>query len=389
LDNAKRALLVASINNLPAPSKASLPKERQILISGIRSNQWFTFVYDRANVPSVVEYLYGLTEAYLEWFIPKVGWQPYGVEHAMFQGSLNSFAFAEEAQIAVYNCGGCQIWDLAGRSPKKLAMLDGLPDPWRYYANYLWSIQAISPDGTVIFIADKNVVFAVNWKTQSLVWNQTQVQLGNLYQASHRTIAIGNHGKSLFIVESNSIQRWNSTDGRLVDVLMTNASGIKLMDTSPDGELLLAGFGDNSFAVWKTDRDAPEFRFTETNGASCAAISPDNQKIVVNGFGYRKLIIYDLQRSEREEFPLRTPLSSSAYALHWSPNGKRLAACINTYPASVLIYETTSWKPIAEWACGAIGTGCEFVFNKDGTLFQLMGGEFHSLDVSTLNSVGE
>jgi WD40 repeat protein len=269
-----------------------------------------------------------------------------------------------------------------------LATLDGLPYPWKQYANDLWSIQAISPDGTIIFIADQNMVFAVDWKTQSLIWNRTQIQLGNLYQASHRTTAIGDHGKSLFIVQANSIQRWNASDGQEMTILMTNASGIKLMQTSQDGGLLLAGFGDNSFVVWRTDRDTPEFRFTETNEASCAAISPDNQRIVINGFGWRKLIVYDWQRSKREEFPLRTPYaSSSAYALYWSPNGNRLAAYIDTYPSSVVIYETTSWKPIANWPCGAIGSGSEFVFNSDGILFQLMDGQVESLDVTSLKPI--
>jgi hypothetical protein len=85
LGNQERKGLLSAIDNLPAPSKSWVPTERKILVSGIRSNQWFTFVYDRANVPPAVETLYGLTAAYLEWFVPKVGWQPYGVEHSMSQ----------------------------------------------------------------------------------------------------------------------------------------------------------------------------------------------------------------------------------------------------------------------------------------------------------------
>ena len=61
-DNTNRALLEAAINRLPASSKRSLPRERQILVSGVQSNHWIARVYERANVPVEVEHLYDLTD---------------------------------------------------------------------------------------------------------------------------------------------------------------------------------------------------------------------------------------------------------------------------------------------------------------------------------------
>src|SRR5262245_20686449 len=53
--------LTETCNRLPSPPAAALPVLRQILISGVRSNQWFYAVYDRANIPTEVSKLFELT----------------------------------------------------------------------------------------------------------------------------------------------------------------------------------------------------------------------------------------------------------------------------------------------------------------------------------------
>ncbi len=49
------ALLIKVVNALPPPSKEPIPLDRQIHISGVRSNQWFHFVYDIQAFPREVE----------------------------------------------------------------------------------------------------------------------------------------------------------------------------------------------------------------------------------------------------------------------------------------------------------------------------------------------
>jgi len=46
--------LLEALGNLPEPPKGKLPYERQIMISGIRSNEWFRAIYDRAAIPKEV-----------------------------------------------------------------------------------------------------------------------------------------------------------------------------------------------------------------------------------------------------------------------------------------------------------------------------------------------
>jgi hypothetical protein len=83
--------------------------------------------------------------------------------------------------------------------------------------------------------------------------------------------------------------------------------------------------------------------------------------------------------------------SQNDYSVCWSPDSKRLAAyCDATYPASILIYDTTNWKPIAHWNCGEIMQimhGSEFSFGKDGTLYQMRNNEFNALNVPRLKSL--
>lgn len=392
LDSTNRPLLEAAINDLPSSSKKSLPKERQIWVSGIRSNQWFQFVYDRANIPLEVEKLYDMTGAYLEWFIPRTGWHPEGVQHGMSQNDPNSFAIAKDTDYAVSRCIGSklQIWDLNRGSSIKTAAWDKLPYPLKEYVNEFWGITTISPDGRVLIFAVRDAMFAVDWQNQKLLWHTDQIAWGNTYHADEKTMAIGNQGQSIFIAEANSIERWNLADGTKLGTLATNDTGIKFLKTSWDGRFLVAGFGDNSFVIWKTDKDEPVLHFTEPTGVDCIAISPDGQKIVLNTFGRRKLTVYDWQPGERKEFPLRTPYaSSSAGSMCWSPDGKRLAAFVDTYPSAVIIYDSVTLKPIANWPCGAIGSHSIFAFNKAGILFQMMDGKINSLDITKLRALGE
>ena len=392
LDSTNRPLLEAAINALPASSKKSLPKERQIWVSGIRSNQWFQFVYDRANIPLEVERLYGMTGAYLEWFIPLVGSRPDGVNHAMSQHDPTSFTVAKDAPYAVSLCGniGLQIWDLNGHSPTKAPKLNFLHYPLDQYANEYPCLTTISSDGRILIFAVRDVMFAVDWQDQKLLWQNNNMQWGNMYRRSGRNLAVGNHGQSLFIFEADSIERWNLVEGTKLGTLATNNTGIKFLQTSFDGRFLIAGFGDNSFTIWKTDQDEPVAHFTEPAGADCMAMSADGQRIALNSFGQNKLVVCDWQRGGRKEFALRTPYASnSACSLCWSPDGERLAAFVDTYPCNIIIYDTTFFKPIANWPCGAIGSTSIFGFNKEGRLFQMMDGVINSLDVTKLKPLGD
>jgi hypothetical protein len=62
--------LLDAVAKLPEPPKATLIYERQIIISGIRSNKWFHAIYDRASIPKEVMEVYKRSGAYLEAYTP-------------------------------------------------------------------------------------------------------------------------------------------------------------------------------------------------------------------------------------------------------------------------------------------------------------------------------
>lgn len=66
LNKTDLALVVEAINKLPEPPVEPLPYERQIVISGVRSNEWFHAVYDRANIPKEVTEVFKKSRAPLE-----------------------------------------------------------------------------------------------------------------------------------------------------------------------------------------------------------------------------------------------------------------------------------------------------------------------------------
>jgi hypothetical protein len=117
------------------------------------------------------------------------------------------------------------------------------------------------------------------------------------------------------------------------------------------------------------------------------AEASDGEQIALSRFGQGSLALFKWRTGERTEIPLRN--SPGTYSVYWSSDGKRLAAYVDIYPASIIICDTTTWKTIAHWDCGRIGEGSEFMFRKDGTLLQIRGSEINALDVTSLKRFTE
>lgn len=393
LDTANMFLLRQAINHLPPSSRNSLPRERQIYVCGIRSNQWFQCDYDRADVPREVERLFGITGAYLEWFIPKVeGHVIVHSENGNYRGSqamINSFAIARDAPIAVSTgVNGLQIWNLDKTSGGAILPLKKTP----YHAN-LWSVATLSPDGKIIVFtgggSQAKTVYAFDWRRREVLWEIPDAAVGNTYGAGSRLFAVGNLGHSLFIAETKRIERWDLASGTKLATLITNQAGVKFLQTSRNGKMLVAGFGDHSFMVWRTANDEPVAYFTEPEEVVSLAVSPAGRKIALSTYSPgSNLILWNVQTKTQEELPLRIPYASrSAIAMYWSPDGKWLAANVDTYPPSIVIYETAAWKPVARWPCEQVMTAARFGFRNDGVFLELMDHAISGLDL-TRSEVG-
>ena len=375
-------LLVATMNALPPPPKAAPPPERWLVVQGIQTNKWFKNTYDRANIPEAVEKLYEITGASLVWFIPKVNGRQ------IARAGFGRFAcVANEAPIAV-SVGEertVQVWNL--EAPNKVPpVLNILP-----YEVRSWEASAIAPDGSIVAAARSSGLCGVDLRTGKLLW-----QAGPLDSDDYngKLLAVGNKGRSLFTAGAHNIERWDIETGQRLALLATNSMIVQFLSTSHDGSILLAGAGrfnssPSLFTLWDTSKNEPVLEFAELN-LSGISISPDGRQIAFSVFGRKTLYIYDWRAGHIREVPLRCPYAaSSAYALYWSPDGKLLAANVNTYQNAIVIYDTTAWKPLAQWDCGALGPPLSYVFTKSGLLVQLRGAELDGLDTTGLKALGD
>jgi len=401
LDTANMFLLVQTINGLPLRSKPSLPQDRQIIVSGIRSNQWFQCIYDRADIPDEVERLYEITGAYLEWSIPEVkGQQIIQSEHVNdhpSQDVIASFSVASAAPIAISSgAAGIQIWDLNRETVKPLLFLKTLFGGVDFN-NYL-TVAAISPDGNTIAVASNYAIFAIDWKAEKILWKGDPLaRLGEAPRLNQKIAIGGEKGRFLFVAGAGTIERLDLATGKILGVLATNQPTIKFLKTSRDGRILVAGFDDSTFmdtmsaslTVWNAGSDEPVAHVVEP-GRSGVAISPDGRRIALSVFGQKGLKLWNWQDGTTAEVPLRTPYASSqAYEMHWSPDGTKFAAYVDTYPASIVIYNARNWKPLAHWKCGQVMSDAKFDFEKNGEFVELRDHDITGLDTTGLQALGE
>ena len=388
LDERARQLLLQSINSLPPPPGKSPPVYRQVVVSGIRSNQWFQGVYDRADVPPEVEKLFQITGAYLEWYFPTVE----GAQIALTdfghcftsQASISAFTVASGAPFAVSSgVNGIQVWDLNRRAARPLLFLktNVLVD----FESPL-TVATISPDGGVVALASPYATFAVDWKAERILW-----QRGPLDQEGCLTkhLAIGgSKGEFLFAAGNHVFERWDVATGKTLALLVTNGPTIQCISVSRDGKTIVAGMNGRacmdmptSFKVWKANEDHSVAGCDESDPTG-VGLSPDGKELVLSVFGEGNLRIWNWRTGGTREVPLRTPYASgNAYSLYWSPDGSRLAAYIDTYPDSIVVYNTSTWKPLAQWCCGAIMSDSKFGVSKDGVLLQQRDHDLNGLDL--------
>jgi hypothetical protein len=391
-----RLLLEAAINALPASSIKSLREERQILVSGIRSNQWIERVYDRANIPAEVEKLYELTAAYLGWFIPKVDGRKLARLHdSNFSGRFATVAGDADLAVSLgqWITNGAyhyppvmEFWTLKNGLTEAVPPFKGIPQ-----TPSEWHGFVASPDGTAVAVATIDGLYVIDGRTGKLRWQAGPLDHDNYYGT---TLAVGDKGRALYSSGAHIVERWDLCSGRKLATLCTNELIVKFLRASRDGSMLLAGFGSfnasaTSFTLWEAGKDEPVLRFSSPNSAA-VAMSTDGHTLLLSHWGEKKLDLWNWKKEERVQVPLRGPYASgSASSLHWSPDGKRLAAYLDTYPSSIVIYETKNWKPLAQWCCRQFRGSSQFVVKPDGNLLQLSGGQINGLDLTAIHSVAE
>jgi hypothetical protein len=401
LDRTNLELLAVTVNALPPPVSRALPKDHLLVVRGIRTNQWFEFTYDRADVPKEVERLYEITGAYLEWFIPeirseRIAHSEYG-HYFRSQAGIESFRIASAAPIAVSSgVNGIQIWDFKKGTATPLLFLEKIPN---VHFEGPWNPAAISPDGEIISYASEYATFAVDWKAEKILWETNPLVNFESGDCLNKKVAIGgDRGQFLFVAGAGKVERWDLTTGKHLATLATHQPTVQLLESSRDGKVLVAGFNGSlmggciqaptSLSVWKLDGNTPSAHI-ETRDQTGIGISPDGRMIALSVFGQKELWLWDWQKGITNQVPLRTPLGSRAhaYAMFWSPDEARFAAYVDTYPALIVVYDTLNWKPLAHWKCGQVMSDAKFGFANDGEFVELRDHDLSRLDAKSLTEL--
>jgi WD40 repeat protein len=377
LDQTNLELLIAKINTLPPPPIISPPQERWLVVRGIRENQWFKNIYDRADVPKEVEALFQITGAYLEWFMPR----PEG--HQISTNlDAGEFHVARNAPKAVlFASTNVIIFDLNKNQVQGTIPIE---ETIAYPAAQQWGEQrrVLSPDGNILvdwIYLNGQGIYAFDLTAKKILWKNDSA--GNY----SKCVIGGDNGQFLFIANRHSIERWDLASGKCQAVLATNLPWINWTLVSQDGKVFAAGYGaadyaaTNSATIWRANEDKPAAQLDDIGHAS-GALSPDGRILALTAGGGIEL--KDWQKELSEKIPIRFPYGLfEVRGVSWSPDGKYVALSLNGSMPLLGIYETTTWKPMA------ILPPDQSEFAQNGDLLLFRGGEIYSLDAPALTSL--
>jgi hypothetical protein len=389
------------LGRLSAPRIFSVRNRPALSTRFQRAFQQSKCTYDRANIPKEVEKLYEITGAYLEWFIPKV--DGHLIAHTSYggysgsQAGIGSFHVASAAPIAVSSgVNGIQVRDLKKGTATPLLFLKKMP---KLSFEHPWNPAAISPDGKTIAYASDYATFAADWTGGQILWETNPLVDLESGDCLTKKVAIGgDKGQFLFVAGARKVERCDLATGKHLATLATSQPTIQFLETSRDGKTLVAGFNDaavggcitapTSITVWKSDENIPSAHI-ETHSFTGIGISPDGPRLALSIFGQKKLLLWDWHEGVTNEVPFRTPYGSSrhAYAMFWSPDKTRFAAYVDTYPASIVVYDALNWKPLAHWKCGQVMSEARFDFADDGQFVELRDHDLTGLDVKSLSEL--
>jgi hypothetical protein len=378
LDQAAHQHLDELVIRLPSPAR-HVPDLRQVWVSGVRSNQWFSAVYDRSNPPRELEELCWLAKATLVWDVPTVSSNLFTEVVSTQEGADLSVATRASRAVSSVVPGGwlsAQLFDFS--------VQPGLALPCRFpyspRGGFAWSPLCLSPDGTFVAAGKGADLFAVEVPSGKLRWVAWEGDTGNP-RRELREIVLAHNGQKLFAARSNVVELWDAAQGARMAVLVTNVSGVDMLSGSWDGSTVAAAFRDKTFLIWEAATGNELFRFAESDGAKALAFSPSGEIIALSTqWPPGRFVIWNLRTKTREIIPQRSSLpNDSAFGLYWSPDGRYLIA--QTGNGMLIVYDATTLKPLAQWSSQRGGLR-NFGFEAKGGFLEFAGGRLRRVDLA-------
>jgi hypothetical protein len=365
LDQTTLKALILAIAALPEPPKELLASDRSLVVRGIRDNQWFKNIYDRADIPKEVETLFQIAGGHLEWYLrwpesEQITTNLGASEFHMARNAPKALLFAP-TNLIVFDLDKNKILETIPRT-EVLAYPDQGDD---------MQTRILSADGNILvdsIYGNRHGIYAYDLRTRKILWRKDEAR-----QLKYLNVG-GDRWQSLFVGNGSSIERWDLASGNREAVLAANLPVMNWTAISQDGRVFASGYGSgdlkatNWATIWRTDEDKPVAKIDDI-GHYGGVLSPDGRVLALTISNAIEII--DWQKGSRTKFPIRFPYGfhDSQGAVYWSPDGKYLEVALNEASRWLWeIYETTAWKPKAILPYRAEFTG-------KGDLFQLNGHE--------------
>ena len=386
LDPIEQDLLVKTINKLPVAPPLP-PQNRWLLVSGVRSNRWFTQVYDRADIPVEVEKLFSITRARLPWIVGDAE-SSTNIVGRYADTWVTFLQTASKAPIAVSGSAvasgresnSIQLWDT---KDWKEIMIPAVEE----FTTWPWSTAVLSSDGQILAIGGDRGARAVALKTGKILWD-VKITFNDDSRVVKQMAVIQND-KLLAVASRKSVELWDLLAGRKLHVLVTDEPEINIMRASRDGKFLAVVSDKKKLQIWDTEgRSVIRKSIDDPRYIHAIEFSPDNKYLAVAGAPYKdSFMLWDIKSGEKNMIPARgSQYHDEMGSLAWSADGKFFAATPRNRE-SLILYART-WKPIARWR-GVGGGGC-IAFAHDGILLaRLKDGSLRGLNVSSLKSLIE
>jgi hypothetical protein len=361
--NATNLLELAEVvASLPPPPESQPPRERWLLVSGLRSNAWFTAIYDRRSVPLKVERLFEITGAHLEWALANVNTST----------NLAGVPFRSLTWHSV-------LWNLQELKEIKLpTVLDGNVSRDISFA------CAISADGKTGACSGQNGNYAFDCTSGRILWRKPPARAMHLAIVERDTVLV-------LAFDNASIEKWNLMTGDKLGSLEGDPASIEAMTASRNGRFLAVCSRSGNIRVWDLHGKAPPRILSDSAWLSCLEFSPDGRHLAASGSDYRNAFgVWDWQAQKkiltRRYWNFSRP--DPATSLAWSPDGKLFA--LQPGRQQVVIFDAESWKPLAAWGPTWVDGGprVKLAFSASGALIgQLDDGSLQILDVPTLKAI--